>query len=47
MIDQKAQEKLLLLHERILAMAEELAVTDYFNMLISENPATEETEDES
>jgi hypothetical protein len=47
MIDQKAQEKLLLLHERILAMAEELSVTDYFNMLISENPATEETEDES
>jgi len=38
MIDVKAQEKLLELHRRIEAMAEELYVKDYLNMLISENP---------
>ena len=41
MIDQKAQEKLLELHRRIEAMADELHVKDYLNMLLSENPAAE------
>jgi hypothetical protein len=39
MIDLKAQEKLLELHRRIEAMAEELYVKDYLNILLSENPA--------
>ena len=38
MIDAKAQEKLLELHYRIEAMADELHVKDYLNMLLSENP---------
>jgi hypothetical protein len=38
MIDSKAQEKLLELHRRIEAMAEELYVKDYLNMLLCENP---------
>jgi hypothetical protein len=41
MIDAKAQEKLLELHRRIEAMADELYVKDYLNMLLSENPAAE------
>ncbi len=39
MIDVKAQKKLLELHHRIEAMADELHVKDYLNMLLSENPA--------
>jgi hypothetical protein len=39
MIDAKAQEKLLELHRRIEAMADELYIKDYLNMLLSENPA--------
>jgi len=39
MIDAKAQEKLMELHRRIEAMAEELYVKDYLNMLLSENPS--------
>ncbi len=38
MIDLKAQEKLLELHRRIEAMADELYVKDYLNMLLCENP---------
>jgi len=38
MIDAKAQEKLLELHRKIVAMAEDLYVKDYLNMLLSENP---------
>ena len=47
MIDAKAQENLLELHRRIEAMAEELFVKDYLNMLLSENPplATLEIDD--
>jgi hypothetical protein len=41
MIDLKAQEKLMELHRRIEAMADELHVKDYLNMLLSENPAAE------
>jgi hypothetical protein len=41
MIDAKAQEKLLELHNRIEAMADELYVKDYLNMLLSENPSAE------
>ena len=41
MIDRKAQEKLLQLHQRIEAMADELHVKDYLNMLLSENPAAD------
>jgi hypothetical protein len=41
MIDLKAQEKLLELHRRIEAMADELHVKDYLNMLLSENPPAE------
>ena len=41
MIDKKAQEKLLQLHQKIEAMADELHVKDYLNMLLSENPAAE------
>ena len=41
MIDQKAQDKLLELHRRIEAMADELHVKDYLNMLLSENPTEE------
>jgi len=44
MIDQKAQDKLLALHRRIEAMADELHVKDYLNMLLSENPVTETSE---
>jgi hypothetical protein len=39
MIDSKAQEKLIELHRKIEAMADELHVKDYLNMLLSENPA--------
>jgi len=38
MIDLKAQEKLRELHRRIEAMADELYVKDYLNMLLCENP---------
>jgi hypothetical protein len=41
MIDSKAQEKLLELHRKIEAMAEELYVKDYLNMLLSENPSSQ------
>ncbi len=41
MIDAKAQEKLMDLHRRIEAMAEELYVKDYLNMLLSENPSSQ------
>jgi hypothetical protein len=41
MIDQKAQDKLMELHRRIEAMADELHVKDYLNMLLSENPTEE------
>jgi len=44
MIDQKAQDKLLELHRKIEAMADELHVKDYLNMLLSENPVTETSE---
>ena len=46
MIDQKAQDKLVQLHQKIEAMADELHIKDYLNLLLSENPITQEIEDE-
>ena len=45
MIDKTAQEKLLLLHDKFLSMAEELGVRDYLDELLIEEPTSEDVTD--